>query len=108
MKFAFTDKTSYLAWRAEWKANYAELSTNIRIQKRGRKQFLRTYRTVEGHNGFRSRELVSKTANPEFGNYGIWQLAGLQLEAQSQLEILKEAKALSWTLKQSAKATAAA
>jgi len=108
MKFDFTDKASYLAWRQEWRTNYAELTKNIRAQKRGRKQFLRTYRTTEGHNGFRSRELVSKVPNPEYGNYTQWQLSRLQLEAFSQMEILKEAKELSWALKQSAKAPAAA
>lgn len=108
MKFDFTDKASYLAWRQEWRANYADLTKQIRAQKRGRKQFLRTYRTTQGPNGFRSRELVSKMPNPEYGNYTQWQLSSLQLEAFSQMEILKEAKALSWTLKQATKAQAAA
>jgi hypothetical protein len=100
MKFDFTDKASYLAWRQEWRENYADLTKLIRAQKRGRKMYLRTYRTVEGQNGFRARELVSKMPNPEYGNYTQWKLGKLQAEAWSQMDILKEAKALSWTLKQ--------
>lgn len=107
MKFDFTDKASYLAWRQEWRTNYADLTKQIRTQKRGRKQFFRTYRTYDAGNGFKARELVSKTPNPEYGNYSEWQLGSLRLEASSQMEILKEAKELSWTLKQSAKASAA-
>ena|ERR1035437_5524647 len=32
----FTDRTSYLAWRAEWKANYKQISIDIRRLKRER------------------------------------------------------------------------
>ena len=99
MKFTFTDKTSYLAFRQEWKDNYAKLSADIRKQKRGRKQFIRSYITHETPQG-KVRELVSKVDNPHFGEYQMWQLHGLQAEAWSQMEILKEAKTLSWSLKE--------
>jgi len=33
----FTNKAEYLAWRTEWRAQYAELSENIREQKLSRK-----------------------------------------------------------------------
>ena len=92
------------AFRQEWKANYAKLSADIRAQKRGRKQFIRSYVSHETPQG-KVRELVSKVANPHFGDYQMWQLAGLQDDARSQMEILKDAKALSWTLIQSAKAS---
>jgi hypothetical protein len=107
MNFKFTDRDSYLAWRAEWKANYAELTRNIRSQKRGRKQFLRTYESTQTPQG-RVRHLISKVANPEFGNGSEWQLRGLRQDAYAELEILKEAKALSWKLKQENAAAAAA
>jgi hypothetical protein len=106
MKFTFTDKASYLAFRQEWKNDYAKLTADIRAQKRGRKQFLRTYRSYETPQG-KARELISKVPNPHFGEYSLWQLGGLQDEARTQLEILKEAKELSWTLKQSTKVSAA-
>lgn len=100
MKFTFTDKASYLAWRAEWKANYAQLTTDIRTQKRSRKQFLRSYDHYTSNQGFPVRRLLAKTANPAYGGYSSWQLGGLRREAATQMEILAEAKALSWTLKQ--------
>lgn len=104
MKFDFTDKASYLAWRQEWRTNYAELTEAIRTHKRSRKQFIRTYKTTQGHNGLRSRELVSKLPNPEHGKCSLGQLSGIRLEASFQMEALKEAKELSWTLKQATKA----
>lgn len=107
MNFKFTDRDSYLAWRAEWKSNYATLTADIRSQKRGRKQFLRTYETTETPQG-RARHLISKVSNPEHGNYREWQLYGLQDDARAELEILKEAKALSWKLKQENAASVAA
>ena len=33
----FFDKTSYLAWRATWKREYAELTKEIRLNKAARK-----------------------------------------------------------------------
>lgn len=96
MKFTFTDKSSYLAWRQEWKTNYAQLTAEIRAQKRARKQFLRTYRVYQTPQG-KARELVTKIPNPEFGNCS---RPGLRFEAATQMEILAEAKALSWALKQ--------
>lgn len=98
MKFAFTDKTSYLKWRQEWKDNYARLSTEIRTQKRGRKQYLRTYQTTETPQG-KMRQLVSKTDNPRFGRFNPSQLARLRREAKGELEMLIEAKDLSYALK---------
>ncbi len=107
MNFPFTDRTSYLAWRQEWKTNYAKLSNDIRGQKRGRKQYLRTYQTIETNRG-KVRQLISKTTNPEHGNFQQWQLFGLQLEARTQLEILVEAKVLSSALAMEARKQRAA
>lgn len=60
MKFSFTDKSSYLAWRQEWRETYAQLAADIRALKRGRKQYLRTYsRSKVGT--FMVKTLVSQT-----------------------------------------------
>lgn len=40
-EIAFTNKTEYLAWRARWKADYHELSTEIRQSKTAIKLFMR-------------------------------------------------------------------
>jgi hypothetical protein len=99
MKFNFTDRETYLAWRLEWRANYMDLSSRIRAQKRSRKQFLRSYENEMTTLG-RVRRLVSKWPNPEFGSPGREFLSDLQCEATLQLELLAEAKALSWVLRQ--------
>ena len=39
--FTYTDRESYLAWVADWKAEYAALSARIRAEKRERRQLQR-------------------------------------------------------------------
>lgn len=97
MKFDFADKESYLHWRQEWRVNYIRLSREIRAMKRRRKLYLRRYERLVTPMG-RVRKLVSKVANPDHGP--AWGLLDLQLQATFELERLKEAKALSWRLRQ--------
>jgi hypothetical protein len=102
MKYDFTDKATYLAWRAKWKADYKELSLNIRRAKRTRKEFVRHYETVETAQG-KARVLVSKEPNPYANDWptGFYLDRG-QANATFMLEQLQEAKALSWSMKQAA------
>lgn len=106
MKFPFTDKDSYLKWRAEWREKYAALSQQIRAGKQGRKMYLRQYRN-EGSGTTRVRILVSKQDNPKFEADAAWKVRGLSGEAWFMLEQLAEAKVLSWSMKQDVAKTAA-
>ncbi len=97
MKFDFTDKKTYLAWRQEWREEYVALSKKIREIKRRRKQFLNHYERHMTPQG-RVRQLVSREPNPEYGDTS-W-LQDLRLRASMEMERLKEARDLSWQLKQ--------
>ncbi len=108
MKFDFTDKASYLAWRLQWKNDYLSLSAEIRKLKRGRKMFLRTYERVRLELTVHDRvfpgphtvrRLISKIPNPESGGSQS-RLVRLRKEAAFQMELLAEAKALSYQLRQ--------
>ena len=97
MKFDFTDKISYLAWRQQWKQNYLTLSAEIRRLKRSRKMYLRTYERLTSEHGT-SRRLLTKVANSAYGPP--LNLVSLRCEAAFEMERLTEAKQLSWQLKQ--------
>jgi hypothetical protein len=97
MKFNFTAKDSYLKWRQEWREQYAELTADIRQMKRARKQFLRVYERYQTPQG-KARRLLAKHANPHHGP--TYRLDGLRGAAAYQMELLAEAKALSWQMKQ--------
>ena len=47
-------RTAYLAWRAQWKRDYADLSATIRLMKRDWKQAQRTGNTI-AHAGIQHR-----------------------------------------------------
>lgn len=98
MKFDFTDKSSYLAWRQQWKDEYMALAAEIRRLKRGRKMYLRTYERTTGERVM-IRRLVAKVANPEYAPLDS-RLGRLRREAAFEMERLAEAKKLSWQLKQ--------
>lgn len=98
MKFDFTDKASYLAWRAKWRSDYKALAAEIRLLKRGRKEFIRTYERRQTEQGV-IRVLVAKEPNPHHTG-ATWKLHRLRTAAAYQMEVLKEAKSLSWQLKQ--------
>lgn len=104
MKFEFTDKATYLAWRQEWRNEYAALSNQIRNLRRGRKQFLDTYRRYTSPQG-PARERISHEPNPLWGK--VSGLYDLSFQARYQMERLAEAKALSWVLRNARLAEAA-
>jgi hypothetical protein len=103
MKFEFTDKVSYLAWRAQWRADYKVLSQDIRAWKRTRKQYLNHYRRYMTQAG-PVKELISREPNPFYGTCP--NIGNAQKQATYLMELLTEAKALSWSLRQAAKAAA--
>ena len=103
MKFEFSDRASYLFWRHEWRAEYGALSAKIRHMKRARKTFINRYRREVTPQG-PVQELIAREPNPYHAPVEQWVLAGLRLQASFMMERLAEAKALSWSLKQSAKA----
>lgn len=51
MKFTFTNKEEYLAYRSEWKAGYKELSNIIREKKWMRKEYSRAYNKAKRQIG---------------------------------------------------------
>jgi hypothetical protein len=99
VKFNFTDKASYLAWRLQWKTLYVSLSQEIRTRKAARKQFINHYRHWDTPRG-PVRMLSSREPNPLYDTTGDSRLSGLRAQAAYQMELLAEAKALSWSLKQ--------
>ena len=92
--FNFTDRASYLAWRSEWKANYATISTTIRHLKGERSEtnrawakLNRSYHEDEAQQLWR-KFCIARTA-----------LARMQSDAREALETLKEAKKLSCSMR---------
>jgi len=101
--FTFTNKEEYLAYRAEWKAKYAEISETIREKKWMQKEYSRACnkarKETEGkwpeyYN--RIREILKQ--NPryihleqKYKNDGRW-LEKLRKQATEMLEELKAAK----------------
>lgn len=102
--FTFTNKETYLAYRAEWKAKYAALSETIREKKWMHKEYARAcskaWLETKGkwpdyYN--KIRELLA--SNPryvhleqKYKNDGRW-IAQLKKQATEMLEELKAAKA---------------
>ena len=88
-KFNFTDRTSYLTWRAEWKADYKQISSDIRRLKGERSETNRSW--AKG-------QMSAATAHAE--NMDNWRkfaiavtaLGRMQRDANEALETLKEAK----------------
>lgn len=77
MKITFTTKDEYLAWTRQWKARYAEITTESREAKASR-----------------------KLSSPTYSPYAQSLVHQLRYEARHMLEVRKEAKALSWQMKQ--------
>lgn len=102
-QFTFTNKETYLAYRSEWKAKYAEISETIRNKKWMQKEYSRAcnkaHKTTNGkwpdyYNQI--RELVKQ--NPrlvhleeKYKNDGRW-LEKLRKQATEMLEELKAAR----------------
>lgn len=82
----FTDRASYLAWRSEWRANYAALSTEIRSLKR-----------------------QAKTGTQEEQSSAQSKLHRKSLEATATLKLREKSKKLAaqqWTARQEERAAA--
>jgi hypothetical protein len=71
MNITFTNKETYIAWRAEWRADYAELTTKIRSLRR------------EMNEAFRDNR---PAANAQF------QLRMARYKANEMMELRAEAK----------------
>jgi hypothetical protein len=93
--FNFTDRASYLAWRAEWKANYAQLTTDIRRLKGERAETNRAW-----SKAITSGSNHCETA-AEWGKFrlALTALVRTQRDAKEALEVLKEAKSVSSDLR---------
>ena len=82
-KFNFTDRASYLAWRAEWKANYKQISTDIRRLKVERSKT----------NSVWAKGAVNDCReNWRLFSIALTALTRMQSDAIEALETLKEAK----------------
>lgn len=76
----FTDRASYLAWRADWKANYKLLSAEIRKLKGERTEANRAWSKEDNH-----------ATKSRFYN-ALYALQQAVRDANAQLEELKEGK----------------
>jgi len=92
MKFTFTNKEEYLAYRSNWKAQYKELSQQIRDLKfcRGFPQAKR-FENYAGKNVERYREIEKRLFNNP-NTCVEWKLSEKRDKAFCMLEELKEAK----------------
>ena len=79
-EFTFTSKTEYLKWVANWKAEYSDLSDNIRNARA-------TCKSLQQDNDAKASETQSK-------------LSSLGLQARGMLLVRRLGKARSWELKQ--------
>ena len=92
MKFTFTNKETYLAYRSEWKANYKQLSQDIRDLK-----FCRAFPQANrfsdpgGKNVERYREIENRLFNNP-NTCVEWKLAQAQAKATAMLEERKASK----------------
>lgn len=82
-EFEFTDKESYLAWRKQWKEDYAKISSDIRETKKDLKNEAR-------------EQAANSNADTKEVYYGLWKeesrLAGLREEARKYMAAITEAK----------------
>ena len=85
--FNFTDRASYLQWRAEWKANYKQLSTETRKAKIDRSTANSAWGKL--HRSWYEDEAIKLWTT--FHNATSLALANKQ-KANELLELLKEAK----------------
>ncbi len=88
-KFNFKSREEYLKWRAEWKAEYRELSRLIRQLKCARKEYIWKYRPKDD-NASKRRTKIGP--NPNYSSSASWKAASKGHQATNMLEILKEAK----------------
>lgn len=86
--FNFTDRASYLQWRAEWKSNYKQLSAETRKAKIDRSTANSAWGKL--HRSWYEDEAIKLWKT--FHNATATALAN-KLKANEQLDLLKEAKA---------------
>lgn len=87
--FTFKTREEYLAYRAEWKARYKDISQEIRDMKNKRKQFKWEYR-VKGDTTSQRRTKVGE--NPNYDYSAHWKIPMLKDRATVLLDELAEAK----------------
>ena len=87
--FNFKTREEYLNWRAEWKAEYKELSRAIRELKCARKEYIWKYRPKDD-NASKRRTKIGP--NPNYSSSASWKAASKSYRATNMLETLKEAK----------------
>lgn len=92
MNTYFTNKETYLAYRSAWKAEYKQLSQDIRDLKfcRGFPQAKR-FENYAGKNVERYREIEKRLFN-NVNTCVEWKLAEYRDKASAMMEDLKEAK----------------
>lgn len=86
----FTDKASYLAWRAQWKADYAALSNLIREMKWARWFVLSQCDKSEAQKA--RFEALSKAHSGKYGFHPVGECLRLRAQATAMLEVRKESK----------------
>lgn len=89
MNIDFTTREEYLAWKAEWKAQYKELSQEIRDLKASRKQFTWSYRAKDDTA---SKKKVITGKNPNYNSSAQWKATQKREVAFGMLELLADAK----------------
>lgn len=85
----FKTREEYLKWRAEWKAEYKELSRKIRELKYARKEYIWKYRAKDQNTVKRRTKLG---VNPNYDYSASWKIPDLKYQATGMLEDLKQAK----------------
>jgi len=86
-ELTFTTREEYLAYRAEWKANYKKLSADIRLMKNNRKKFKWEHR-IKGDTISKRRTKIGE--NPNYDVYATWRVFDLKRTATTMLEELAD------------------
>ena len=87
--FTFKTREEYLAYRADWRARYKELSKEIRSLKNQRKQFKWEYR-AKGDNTSQRKTKIGD--NPNYDYSAHWRVLSLKAKAFELLEERRESK----------------
>lgn len=104
MKPTFNTKEDYLTWRAEWRARYNEISTDIRDLKIAIRAFQSGIEKSKWDLA-RARivDTINRHTNKNTGNFQSWNIHKLKSEATQMLEWRKESKLRAQDQYQSAK-----
>lgn len=88
-EFKFNTREEYFACRDEWKAEYKQLTADIREAKSQRKQYTWEYRP-EGNDSAKRRTKVGN--NPKYDSYAGCRAAYLRVRARDMMAMLDAAK----------------